>query len=112
MTPLQLAKAWLAVFLVSHDSKGLKGGDRGQGQSALFLQPAGLRGENHGHGKVKGQHQLGLPAHVCPPVNPMGLNNDSCTLPQDDLGLWDPPTGKALLYPERSVMCYILTVQS
>lgn len=85
VTPLQLAKAWLAVFLVSHDSKGLKGGDRGQGQSALFLQPAGLRGENRGHGKDKGQHQLGRSARVCPPVNPMGLNNDSCTRPQETL---------------------------
>lgn len=43
VTPLQPAKAWLAVFLVSNDSRGLKGGDSSQGQSALFLRP--LRGE-------------------------------------------------------------------
>lgn len=30
IAPLQPAKAWLAVFLVSNDSRGLKGGVSGQ----------------------------------------------------------------------------------
>lgn len=111
VTPLQLAKAWLAVFLVSHDSEGLTGGDHGQGQSALFLQRAGLRGETRGHRKVKGQHQLGRSARMCPPVNPMGLNNDSCTLPQETLVFGTRLLGRPTC-AQKGLCCYILTVQS
>lgn len=46
VTPLQPAKAWLAVILVSDDGRELEGGGSGQGQSALFLC---RQGEKQGH---------------------------------------------------------------
>lgn len=53
VTPLQLAKAWLAVFLVSNDSRGLKGGGSGQAGQHCSCGLQGRAGHT-GRGRLRG----------------------------------------------------------